>query len=110
MNPTHSTSILTAGKFVSEEQIIRLANACNKMVKKPDGEYMVSPFHQIEIDREEEKVPNLDDEANLSAGEDRGQSEIEELRTRVEHLEDSVSTIGLAIKGLQELVMDMTMA
>ena len=46
-NPSHESSILTSAKFASAAQMISLAQACNKLIYKPDGQYIVSPFHGI---------------------------------------------------------------
>jgi hypothetical protein len=46
-NPSHESSILTSAKFASAAQIISLAQACNKIIYKPDGQYIISPFHGI---------------------------------------------------------------
>lgn len=46
-NPAHESSILTSAKFASAAQMISLAQACNKLIYKPDGQYIISPFHGI---------------------------------------------------------------
>jgi len=46
-NPNHESSILTSAKFASAAQMISLAQACNKLIYKPDGQYIISPFHGI---------------------------------------------------------------
>ena len=46
-NPSHESSILTSAKFASAAQMISLASACNKLIYKPDGQYIISPFHGI---------------------------------------------------------------
>ena len=46
-NPGHEASILTSAKFASSQQILSLAQGCQKMVYKTDGEYLISPFHGI---------------------------------------------------------------
>ncbi|CDW87375.1 UNKNOWN [Stylonychia lemnae] len=46
-HPDHELSILTSTKFASSQQMISLAQACNKLVNKSDGQYILSPFIQI---------------------------------------------------------------
>lgn len=43
-NPEHEGSILTSAKFATSQQMISLAQACNKLVYKSDGQYLISPF------------------------------------------------------------------
>lgn len=38
---------ITSSKFASAWQISSLALACNKIVYKPDGEYMKSPYQEL---------------------------------------------------------------
>lgn len=44
--PEHEKYILTSSKFASAWQICSLALACNKIVYKPEGEYIKSPFQE----------------------------------------------------------------
>jgi hypothetical protein len=43
----HEKYILTSSKFASAWQISSLALACNKIIYKPEGEYIKSPFQEL---------------------------------------------------------------
>ncbi len=43
-HPDHEEFLQTSAKYASEKQIISLALACNKFVKKDSEEFMISPY------------------------------------------------------------------
>ncbi|CDW74769.1 UNKNOWN [Stylonychia lemnae] len=62
-NPDHENSILTSAKFATAQQMISLAQACNKLVYKNDGQYIISPFigvtrHILESQDSPDTMPN----------------------------------------------------
>ena len=43
-DPEHEKFLLTSTKYASEKQILGLAEACNKIIKKGDNEFIITPY------------------------------------------------------------------
>jgi len=67
--PDHSQFILTSSKFASSWQISSLALACNKIEYKDDGEYVKSPFQDLNSNNQSINMPEVSSAIEESEGE-----------------------------------------
>lgn len=108
--PDHEGSILTSAKFASSQQMVSLAQACNKLVFKTDGEYIISPFigvtkHIIENQENQDSIiQGSSSSGQLQSGSsrsndshngnsDQDESALKQLSSRLAVIEGTVDNI-----------------